>query len=198
MHRSIPVAGAIIEHPHDDDPLVVEAEPGSEVTRCVKNIARFVFRVTQELRWSGHEGPVRVAVAGDGRSAALVAPNVAALLAPLLTVCVLDDDGTPSPSMAFGIDPATVTATEPPSPRDRIWVADAGTPIDQLTWDRYELVIGRHEVLTTRRVPDLCLITVSASGLRISGSWLEATDVAVILTGSPSADHPEYIDVVVA
>ncbi len=198
MHRSIPVAGAIIEHPDDGDPLVVEADPVSEVTRCLKNVARFVFRMTQELRWSGHEGAVRIAVAGDGSSAALVAPNVAALLAPLLTVCVLDDAGIPSPSIAFGIDPATVTATDPPSPRDQIWVARAGSATDQLAWDRYDLVIGRQEVLTTDRVPDLCLIVVSVSDPQVSESWLEAPDIAVILTGSPSADHPESIDVVVA
>ena len=198
MHRSIPVAGAIVEHADGGDPLVVEADPVSEVTRCLKNVARFVFRMTQELRWSGHEGAVRIGVAGDEPSAALVAPNVAVLLAPLLTVCVVDDGGTVSPAMAFGIDPETVTATDPPSPRDRIWVARAGTSTDQRAWDRYELVIGRHEALMAHRVADLCLIAVSASDPRVSESWLEAPDVAVILTGSPSADHPEYIDVVVA
>ena len=197
MHRSIPVAGAIIEHPDDADPLVVEADPVSEVTRCLKNVARFVFRTTQELGWSGHEGAVHVAVAGDGSSAALVAPNVAALLAPLLTVCVLEDDGTPPPSVAFGIDPATVTATDIPSPRDRIWVAPAGTPTGDLA-PRYDLVIGRHGAHAPDRVPDLCLIVVSASGPRVSESWLEAPDIAAVLAGSPSADHPESIDVVVA
>jgi hypothetical protein len=198
MYRSIPVAGAIVERSADGDPLVVEAEPASEVTRCLKNVARFAFRVVQELRWSGHEGPVRVAVAGDGPSAAIVAPNVATLLAPLLTVCVVEDAGMPSPSMAFGVDPVTVSAIDPPSPRDRIWLVPAGAPADRVEWERYDLVIGRQEELAANRVPDLCLIVVSAADPRVSGSWLEAPDVGLILDGSPDADHPEYIDVLVS
>ena len=104
MDTEIPVAAVVPAHAEGEDPVVVEADPQGSATRAMKSVARWVFRLVQELRWGGREGAVVVAVAGDTSAPPPIGVNLALLVSPLLTAAVGERAGPTTSSVLLESD----------------------------------------------------------------------------------------------
>ncbi len=192
----IPIAGAVLTIPADIDPLVVEADPDGERSRCFKNIARHVFRLVQEVTWTSPGRAVTVVVVGDDHAATTIAVNVSVLLAPLLDVGVIAGSAIDEIAGMLGM-----SATEADrrsggyaSPRDRMWIVPGTGFSDDEVTSRFDLAIGP---VGGRAVTDgihLALVVVHHGDV-VPHVALEdpTTELAAVLVDSPSADHAPSI-----
>ena len=145
MQPPYPIAASLRSVPAGEDPVVVEADPEGDATRSVKDLARYVYRFIQEIRWAGHEGVVSVGVAGDPGETPPIGINLGLLLSPLVTTGLGERTGRES---AFGLlgAPRPELSRQPtldalPSPRDRVWIVPAPYDRDRAVWGLFELYI---------------------------------------------------------
>jgi hypothetical protein len=191
--ESIPVAGAVIPLHTLADPLVVEADPESEATRCFKNIARFVFRLVQEIHWSGRDDTVSVRVVGDAPWCHVIAMNVGALLASLLDVAVES-----SPLARTGFDIGVGDPKGDLSPRDRLWLVASDRLASDVAMRRFDLSIGTVDPSTTAdrddEPVDLGLVMVPQGRTpELPPDASRYVDVAAVIIDAPTPDHPEAL-----
>lgn len=193
---SIPVAGSLVSIDPRDDPLFVEAHPDSEATRCFKNIARYVYRIVQDIRWAGEEHTVSVEIVGDDAMAHTIAMNVGALVAPLLDVAL---ESSALTRRGFDIAADDETASEL-TPRDRLWLMEPPMPRSGSADRRFDLTIATRAGVDTAGGPprsvDLGLVTVG-HGRRIAAFPTDGRydEVAAIIIDAPGPDHAGSIPV---
>jgi hypothetical protein len=189
---SIPVAGSLVDIDPGADPLVVEAQPDSEATRCFKNIARYVYRLVQDIRWAGGEHTVTVEVVGDGDMAPTIAMNVGALVAPLLDVAV---ESSALARLGFDVDADDGTASEL-SPRDRLWLVEPTMARSHPADRRFDLTIATTPAASHAGPVDLTLVTVEHGRAAVTlPADRRYDEVAAVIVGAPGSDHPESIAV---
>jgi len=196
MTASIPVAGSLVSIDPRDDPLVVEAHPDSEVTRCFKNIARYVYRIVQDIRWAGEEHTVSVEIVGDDAMAHTIAMNVGALVAPLLDVAI---ESSAMARRGFDVAPEDESASEL-TPRDRLWLVEPPMPRADSADRRFDLTIATTASADTAgglpRSVDLGLVTVEhRRGLASLPTEGRYDEIAAVVVDAPGPDHPASIPV---
>jgi hypothetical protein len=175
------------------DPLFVEAQPDSEATRCLKNIARYVYRLVQDIRWAGGEHTVSVEIVGDDAMAPTIAMNLGALVAPLLDVAV---ESSPLARRGFDVRTDDGSASEL-SPRDRLWLVEPPMPRSNPVDRRFDLTIATTPVVASNaRSVDLTLVTVEHGRAAVAlPADRRYDEIAAVIVGAPGPDHPESIAV---
>ncbi|MDJ0790639.1 MAG: hypothetical protein QNJ71_01965 [Acidimicrobiia bacterium] len=145
MPSPFPIAASLRSVPAGDDPVVVEADPEGDATRSVKDLARYVYRFIQEVRWAGHEGVVSVGVAGDQGDTPPIGVNLGLLLSPLVTTGLGERTGGKSAFDLLGARRPELSGRPSldalPSPRDRVWIVPAPYDRDPSVWELFELYI---------------------------------------------------------
>ena len=199
MHPQYPIAASLSSVPDGEDPVVVEADPEGDVTRSVKDLARYVYRFIQEVRWAGHEGVVSVGVTGDPGDTPPIGVNLGLLLSPLVTTGLGERAGRES---AFELLDATrpELTSQPtlgalPNPRDRVWIVPGPHDRDPSVWGLFELYILEITQADQDLPVDLLLVLreAGAGGQKGGGEQrvelpVTADDVAVVLI--PSGGEP--------
>jgi hypothetical protein len=199
MDLEIPVAATLPRLSPNEDPIVVEANPDGGATRAVKALARHVYRLVQEFQWSDHDGAVVIAVAGDTGLAPPIGPNLALLLAPLVTTAVGERAGASTTSALLEAQPDSRVPGSSgrgrfPSPRDRVWVVPDEALDLRATRDLFELVLIEGSVGDTYEAADVVLVAVpSGEPMHVPQDIPGHAEVAAVFIGGSAEDAPPTV-----